>query len=271
MPDDNTQSSTKTHHAEETYLNTLIKIHKQDALIRPTVNNRPAPAYKLAKFLTNKLTQLLQLPYTFALKNTSGVDHDLSNLYFSNQHRMTIFDIKDLYVKLPIHDIILATKFWLNRKHVHPLLHNKHNVLNQNYFRYKHCFYKPQKGIAIGSPLSSTAAEYYLQYLEELLIKHCLEYKHDIFYRRYVDDILCLSSMTNNTIPFTTLMKPLTLSLLMSYIYGAPCKARTIMKVPSNTTIHEEFINDEARQQLFRPYQPSSGLKHKNTECLSVT
>jgi hypothetical protein len=38
----------------------------------------------------------------------------------------------------------------------------------------------------------------------------------------------------------------------------------------SNTTIHEEFINDKARQQLFRPYQPSSSLKYKNTEGLSV-
>jgi hypothetical protein len=38
----------------------------------------------------------------------------------------------------------------------------------------------------------------------------------------------------------------------------------------SNTTIHEEFINDKARRQLFRPYQPSSGLKYNNTEGLSV-
>jgi hypothetical protein len=39
----------------------------------------------------------------------------------------------------------------------------------------------------------------------------------------------------------------------------------------TNTTIYEEFINEEARQQLFRPYRPSSGLKYKNAECLSVT
>jgi hypothetical protein len=38
----------------------------------------------------------------------------------------------------------------------------------------------------------------------------------------------------------------------------------------SNTTIREEFINDKARQQLFRPYQPSSCPKYNNTEGLSV-
>jgi hypothetical protein len=38
----------------------------------------------------------------------------------------------------------------------------------------------------------------------------------------------------------------------------------------SITTIHEEFINDQARRLLFRPYQPSSGLKYKNAEGLTV-
>jgi hypothetical protein len=38
----------------------------------------------------------------------------------------------------------------------------------------------------------------------------------------------------------------------------------------SNTTIHKEFINDQARRQLFRPYQPSSDHKYKNAEDLSA-
>jgi hypothetical protein len=42
------------------------------------------------------------------------------------------------------------------------------------------------------------------------------------------------------------------------------------MKILSNTIIHEEFINDEARQQWSRPYQPSSGLKYKHAECLMM-
>jgi 5-bromo-4-chloroindolyl phosphate hydrolysis protein len=102
------------------YLNVLIKIHEQDAPIWPVVNNRPTRAYKLEKFLTNQLTQFLQLPYTYALKNTSEVANELSNLHIDNQHRMATFDIKDLYVKLPIRDIIQATKFWLNRQHTQP-------------------------------------------------------------------------------------------------------------------------------------------------------
>jgi hypothetical protein len=42
----------------------------------------------------------------------------------------------------------------------------------------------------MGSPISSTIAEMYLQYLEETYIKHCLEHKQITYYKRYVDDIL---------------------------------------------------------------------------------
>jgi hypothetical protein len=45
--------------------------------------------------------------------------------------------------------------------------------MNQNYFQYEVQIYLPQKGIAMGSPISRTMVEIYLQYLEEShTIKH---------------------------------------------------------------------------------------------------
>jgi hypothetical protein len=44
----------------------------------------------------------------------------------------------------------------------------------------------------MGSPISSTLAEIYLQYLEEKHIKHCLEHKDVIYYKIYVDDLLII-------------------------------------------------------------------------------
>jgi len=40
-------------------------------------------------------------------------------------------------------------------------------ILKQNYFQYNEQLFQPEKGIAMGSPISSTMAEVYLQYLEE--------------------------------------------------------------------------------------------------------
>jgi len=48
----------------------LVKIDKEGAPIRPIINWRNAPAYKLAKMLTKKLHTYIPLPYTFNIKNT---------------------------------------------------------------------------------------------------------------------------------------------------------------------------------------------------------
>jgi hypothetical protein len=100
----------------------------------------------------------------------------------NDQYRLATFDIKDLYVKLPIQDIINATKFWLHKHHIQPTIIQQtilliETVLTQNYFQYNNLYYKPHTGIAMVSPLSSTMTETYLQYFEELLIKQWLESK----------------------------------------------------------------------------------------------
>jgi hypothetical protein len=44
----------------------------------------------------------------------------------------------------------------------------------------------------MGSPLSSTLAEIYLQYFEELMINHWMETGEITYYRRYVGDIIII-------------------------------------------------------------------------------
>jgi len=54
----------------------------------------------------------------------------------------------------------------------------------------------------MGSPISNTVAEIFLQYLENTHLKHILESKQIIFYTRYVDDILMIYN-TKYTTPET--------------------------------------------------------------------
>ena len=44
------------------------------------------------------------------------------------------------------------------------------SVNEQNYFQHNENFYKPSKGVAMGSPLSGTLAELYLQNIEHRYI-----------------------------------------------------------------------------------------------------
>jgi hypothetical protein len=69
-------------------------------------------------------------------------------------------------------------------------------VLQQKYFHSNGNFYKPNKGIAMGGPLSRTATELILQYYEETTLKHWLETDEIQHYRGYVDDILIIYDKT---------------------------------------------------------------------------
>jgi hypothetical protein len=111
--------------------------------------------------------------------------------------KVITLDIKNLYVNLPIKGIIDTTRFWLNKngntneltKQTLCLLET---ILRQNYFQHNEQFFQPEKGIAVGSPISSTVAEIYLQYIEEMYIKQWLDSKEIVYYKRYVDDILII-------------------------------------------------------------------------------
>jgi hypothetical protein len=55
-------------------------------------------------------------------------------------------------------------------------------VLFQSYFTFSDMYVKSPKNIVTGSPISSTIAEIFLQYLEDGLIKHHLETRNIIVY-----------------------------------------------------------------------------------------
>jgi len=69
-------------------------------------------------------------------------------------------------------------------------------ILKQNYFSFGDQIYQPDKGVAMGSPVSGTMAEVFLQYLEETNIKHLIDTKALSFYTRYVDDIFLIYDST---------------------------------------------------------------------------
>jgi len=100
-----------------------------------------------------------------------------------------------LHVNLTIQNMIHITKFWLNKHNnnntlTKQTLHLLKIILKRNYFQENDKFFQPGKGIAMGSPISSTIAVFYLQFFAEIYIKQWLESKEIIYYKRYVDDIL---------------------------------------------------------------------------------
>ena len=124
--------------------------------------------------LIKTLNQLIQLPYTYATRNSKEVAQDILSIQINNQHRIITLDIKYLYASLPIQNIINITTFWLNKYNnqniiIKQTLELIKIILNQNYFQYNDKYFQPIKGIAMGSPISTTLAEIYPQYFKELI------------------------------------------------------------------------------------------------------
>jgi hypothetical protein len=185
-------------------LNAQIKIHKLNNPIRPVVNNTQAPTYKIAKFLAKKLNEYLNLKNYYNVKSSTILANDLTKLKIHDNHKMITFDIKDVYVYIPICETLDITENMLLRhqeKHTtNQIIALLHTILQQNYFKFGDLIFQPQKGITMGSPISGIIAEIFLQLYEEKHLNQLLDGRGITFYTRYVDDIFIIYD-TNKTTP----------------------------------------------------------------------
>jgi hypothetical protein len=187
-------------------LKAQIKIHKDNEPIRPVVNSIQAPTHKIAKFLNRWLTDTLQLPNTFVTPNSTSLAHELTKLQITESDRLITYDIKGLYVNIPLKETTNITRKLLTDKKIHDTTVNQActlltHILQQNYLQFNYKFYQPNKGVAMGSPISGLIAEIFLQHLENNILKNSLDSQNIRFYNRYVVDILIIydSSKTNPT------------------------------------------------------------------------
>jgi hypothetical protein len=84
----------------------LIKIHKIVSPIRPVVNWRNEPAYKLARSLVTKLQTHVPLPYAFNIKNTVQLINELKNVPVDQNLRLASFDISNMHTKIPTEELL---------------------------------------------------------------------------------------------------------------------------------------------------------------------
>ena len=166
------------------------------------IDNQTTPSdllsttYKIAKLLVYKLHEHLHLKYPYNVKDSVSLANDLTKAKINEHHRMITFDVKNLYVNIPITETLAITKQLLSEQNEEQIttqiLLLLESVLRQNYFSFQNNTYQPEKGVSMGSPISNTIAEIFLQHLENTLLKHILESKQIIFYTRYVDDVLMI-------------------------------------------------------------------------------
>jgi hypothetical protein len=184
-------------------LNTQIKIHKPNIPIRLVVDNTKATTHRKAK---NKLNNILnqEQKNQYNTQNSENFAHNITEHKINQHHRMITYDIKDLYVNIPIEEILAVTKQQLlNNKGIHvtkQIITCLRTILSQNYFEFQNNIYHPKNGVAMGSPISGTITELMLQNIESQHIKHLIETGNITYYTRYVDYIFIVYNNTKTTI-----------------------------------------------------------------------
>ena len=181
-------------------LNALLKLYKPDIPIRPVINNINAPAHKTAKRLNTILNNHLHLDNHYSTINSNSLANELVKLKIRNHQRLLTLDIKDLYVNVPILKTLNLTRAQLiihiDKQTTHQIMAVLDTILRQKYFFFQGLIYQPDKGVVMGSPISGTMAEVFLQQLEKSIIKHFIDTKILSFYTRYVDDIFLIYDYT---------------------------------------------------------------------------
>jgi hypothetical protein len=173
----------------------LIKIHNPDSPIRPIINWRNAPAYKLAQHISRIFTAYNILPYAFNTNNTVHLMEDLLQVNINQHTRFASFDITNMYTNIPTQQIpkiltLLYKQNVIDKQLSRDLIALTETIAQQNYFRFQDTIYTQTEGLAMGAPTSSILSEIFIQYLEHTALYEILLRHHIIGYYRYVDDLL---------------------------------------------------------------------------------
>jgi len=84
----------------------LVKVHKDNYRIRPLINWKNAPAYKIAKKLTKKLQTYIRFPYTYNVKNTTHLTNGLKEIPYNRKLRLASLEIANMYTNIPTSELI---------------------------------------------------------------------------------------------------------------------------------------------------------------------
>ncbi|UYV70499.1 K02A2.6-like [Cordylochernes scorpioides] len=132
-------------------------------------------------------------------RNSINRKIDIPDIY------MVSFDIESLYTSIPHDEAILALQEFL---HNHPeiilpipkeaLIDLIELCLALNYFGYKDRYFKQVKGLPMGNPISSALANIYMDRIDKIIAD--TTQLQVIIWKRYIDDILCITKVDLSTI-----------------------------------------------------------------------
>lgn len=179
-----------------------IKLHKQDHPIRPVVAFYTDPSYYVAKYLVTWYINFADHISPYGLKNSIELAELLHGQHFPSSARLISFDVKSMYTQIPVlKSIDIMSQHLKQIGNPDPVIAEFQDIitkcLKDNICSFKGKTYKFPDGLPMGGPLSSLTAEVFMSKLESDIISSSNHSNRIHFWRRYVDDVICVWNGTD--------------------------------------------------------------------------
>jgi hypothetical protein len=151
----------------------LPKIHKENCPLRPIISAVGTYNYKLAKFLVEILSPLVE--NTYMIKDTFDFVNKVAHLNTNIDKTMLSFDVESLFTNIPTREtinIILRMVYKRNTKFFHGLTKEELEKLlivctQESHFQFNNEFFDQIDGVSMGSPLGPLFANVFMSDFEK--------------------------------------------------------------------------------------------------------
>ena len=174
----------------------MCKVHKNGYPMRPVISMLNTAEYNLAKWLDDYIKP--NIPTTYSVASTEEFLENLRKSVFDPQDKIVSFDVVSLFTNIPLAetiDIVVDTLYSDRSKSVPPvdriIFKRLLEIATGGMFVYKDALYKQVDGVAMGSPLGPSLANFFLGHIEQNKLFQNDDF-YPIVYLRYVDDILAV-------------------------------------------------------------------------------
>ena len=188
----------------------LCKVHKKNFSgkcppFRPILSAIGTCTYNLAKYFVPILND--HTHNDFVLKDSFSFCDDIrkqdASLY------MASFDVDALFTNIPLTETIdiCVNLLYHNKRKVNGLLRKDFRSLlelatKKSCFLFNGVYYSQLDGVAMGSPLGPTFANFFLCYYETIWLSECPPEFKPVYYKRYMDDVICLFRDQSHVLQF---------------------------------------------------------------------
>jgi hypothetical protein len=231
---------------------------------RPVVNDSSSITTKACRLILPYLQEIeKQLPHTCqSAIHVLHKIHTFTQQYNIHKYVITTADINNMYTNIQTHTLINILKHTQhNFKHRAPIINFLKYSMKYTTFIFNKSYYLQERGLPMGSPLSSVLANIYMSAFETAIMQQYNNCTNPPLLLRYIDDILLLTpsmdmatniltSLSNNTgleMSHSPSMNQAIFLDLKLIVYGNTILNTTYYKFAS--PVHRSFLSNLRKEK----------------------